>query len=90
MTVSKGLLGVAGGAVGALGTQKALLYSLYSQACIAAVEAKSQLRIDANCPPGFNDFSLIALIGVCAGLVIVIYFWKDILQELWNRLNSSS
>ena len=89
MSVNNGLLGAAGGILGGLGSQKALLYSIYSQACISAVEREFQDGISLYCPGGFNDFSLITIISVCIGLAIFAFFWKDILQEIWNRVYSS-
>lgn len=89
MTVSNRLLGVAGAVVGGLGTQKALLYSLYPSECISAIERTSQLDVFRYCPLGFGNFALVNIIGLGVGLLIVLYFWKDILQEIWKKVFSS-
>jgi hypothetical protein len=89
MIVSNRLLGTAGAVVGGLGTHKALLEIFYSPACIRAIERASQFDVSNSCPPGFDNFALVNIIGLGAGLIIVAFFWKDILQEILKKVFSS-
>jgi hypothetical protein len=89
MTVSSRLLGAAGAVVGGLGTHETLLHTFYSPACLSAIKRVSEADVYSFCPPGFDNLALVNIIALCVGLSIVIFFWKDILQEFLKKVFSS-
>ena len=91
MSLNRTLVAGASSVVVALGTQAPKVFADKSPACLQAIANQaSESMISLACGKGFDNGDLILMIVVGGVVFLVIAFWKDIAQSLWERANSES
>jgi hypothetical protein len=78
----------AGGGIAALGVYAK--YLPYSEECQDAIKTGVDIMIRITCGPRFGNDDLILIVIMGGVGVILISFWKDIAQAIYDKANSET